>query len=252
MPCVPRPGASVVTDVTVTVLDPASELRPHGLTGAFLAGYRNANTRAAYLQSCPTGPRGAPPTGSTRSPSSAPTSSCTCHRSNARSARSTPPATACRCSPRATAGSCRRPGRHLPHRRGPPAVAGQGPMPDPAHPPRARGLTQHHRDRRRPHLRDGVSAAAQRATSLGGLRHRPTGDSAPAAPRHLRHRPAQRRLRVEAPGVFTWLRSDALESALRHPAKHPQPSLTSSRPPSSTVARSGRVASRPVAVARAP
>jgi hypothetical protein len=32
-----------VTDVTVTVLDPSTELRLHRLTGAFLAGYRNAN-----------------------------------------------------------------------------------------------------------------------------------------------------------------------------------------------------------------
>jgi hypothetical protein len=39
-----------VTDVTVTVLDPASELRLHRLTGAFLAGYRNANTRSSCLQ----------------------------------------------------------------------------------------------------------------------------------------------------------------------------------------------------------
>jgi len=39
-----------VTDVTVTVLDPSAELRLHRLTGAFLAGYRNANTRAWYLQ----------------------------------------------------------------------------------------------------------------------------------------------------------------------------------------------------------
>jgi integrase/recombinase XerD len=39
-----------VTDVTVTVLDPSAEPRLHRLTGAFLAGYRNANTRASYLQ----------------------------------------------------------------------------------------------------------------------------------------------------------------------------------------------------------
>jgi hypothetical protein len=39
-----------VTDVTVTVLDPSTELRLHRLTGAFLAGYRNANTRSSYLQ----------------------------------------------------------------------------------------------------------------------------------------------------------------------------------------------------------
>jgi hypothetical protein len=39
-----------VNDVTVTVLDPSTELRLHRLTGAFLAGYRNANTRTAYLQ----------------------------------------------------------------------------------------------------------------------------------------------------------------------------------------------------------
>jgi integrase/recombinase XerD len=39
-----------VTDVTVTVLDPSAELLLQRLTGAFLAGYRNANTRASYLQ----------------------------------------------------------------------------------------------------------------------------------------------------------------------------------------------------------
>ncbi len=39
-----------MNDVTVTVLDPSTELRLHRLTGAFLAGYRNANTRTAYLQ----------------------------------------------------------------------------------------------------------------------------------------------------------------------------------------------------------
>jgi integrase/recombinase XerD len=39
-----------MTDVTVTVLDPSTELRLHRLTGAFLAGYRNANTRTSYLQ----------------------------------------------------------------------------------------------------------------------------------------------------------------------------------------------------------
>jgi hypothetical protein len=39
-----------VTDVTVTVLEPSIELRLHRLTGAFLAGYRNANTRTSYLQ----------------------------------------------------------------------------------------------------------------------------------------------------------------------------------------------------------
>jgi len=49
-PCVSRPGAAVVSDVTVTVLDPSAELRLHRLTGAFLAGYRNANTRTTYLQ----------------------------------------------------------------------------------------------------------------------------------------------------------------------------------------------------------
>jgi integrase/recombinase XerD len=43
-------GSPVVTDVTVTDLDPSAELRLHRLTGAFLAGYRNANTRASYLQ----------------------------------------------------------------------------------------------------------------------------------------------------------------------------------------------------------
>ena len=39
-----------MSDVTVTVLDPSTELRLHRLTGAFLAGYRNANTRKSYLQ----------------------------------------------------------------------------------------------------------------------------------------------------------------------------------------------------------
>lgn len=39
-----------MTDVTVTVLDPSTELRLHRLTGAFLAGYRNPNTRSSYLQ----------------------------------------------------------------------------------------------------------------------------------------------------------------------------------------------------------
>ena len=39
-----------MNDVTVTVLDPSTELRLHRLTCAFLAGYRNANTRTAYLQ----------------------------------------------------------------------------------------------------------------------------------------------------------------------------------------------------------
>ncbi len=39
-----------MSDVTVTVRDPSTELRLHRLTGAFLAGYRNANTRTAYLQ----------------------------------------------------------------------------------------------------------------------------------------------------------------------------------------------------------
>jgi len=38
-----------MNDATVTVLDPSVELRLHRLTGAFLAGYRNANTRTAYL-----------------------------------------------------------------------------------------------------------------------------------------------------------------------------------------------------------
>jgi len=37
-----------VTDVTVTL--PSAEVRPHRLTGAFQAGYRNATTRASYLQ----------------------------------------------------------------------------------------------------------------------------------------------------------------------------------------------------------
>ena len=40
-----------MTDVTVTVLEPSTELRLHRLTGAFLAGYRNANTRTSYLRS---------------------------------------------------------------------------------------------------------------------------------------------------------------------------------------------------------
>jgi site-specific recombinase XerD len=39
-----------MSQVTVTVLDPSTELRLRRLTGAFLAGYRNANTRTAYLQ----------------------------------------------------------------------------------------------------------------------------------------------------------------------------------------------------------
>ena len=39
-----------MSDVTVTLVDPSAELRLHRLTGAFLAGYRNANTRTAYLQ----------------------------------------------------------------------------------------------------------------------------------------------------------------------------------------------------------
>ena len=39
-----------MSDVTVSVLDPSVELRLHRLTGAFLAGYRNANTRTAELQ----------------------------------------------------------------------------------------------------------------------------------------------------------------------------------------------------------
>ena len=39
-----------MSDVTVSVLYPSVELRLHRLTGAFLAGYRNANTRTAYLQ----------------------------------------------------------------------------------------------------------------------------------------------------------------------------------------------------------
>jgi len=43
-------GSLVVRDVTVSLLDPSVELRLHRLTGAFLAGYRNANTRTAYLQ----------------------------------------------------------------------------------------------------------------------------------------------------------------------------------------------------------
>jgi hypothetical protein len=51
-PCDVRAAARspLVTDVTVTVLDPSAEPRLHRLTGAFLAGYRNANTRASYLQ----------------------------------------------------------------------------------------------------------------------------------------------------------------------------------------------------------
>ncbi len=36
-----------MSDVTVSVLDPSIELRLHRLTGAFLAGYRNANPRTA-------------------------------------------------------------------------------------------------------------------------------------------------------------------------------------------------------------
>ena len=43
-------GSRSMSDVTVSVLDPSVELRLHRLTGAFLAGYRNANTRTAYLQ----------------------------------------------------------------------------------------------------------------------------------------------------------------------------------------------------------
>ena len=43
-------GSLVVSDVTVSALDPSVELRLRRLTGAFLAGYRNANTRTAYLQ----------------------------------------------------------------------------------------------------------------------------------------------------------------------------------------------------------
>lgn len=39
-----------MSDVTVTLLDASTELRLHRLTGAFLAGYRNPNTRAAYLR----------------------------------------------------------------------------------------------------------------------------------------------------------------------------------------------------------
>ena len=39
-----------MSDVTVTVLDASAELRLRRLTGAFLAGYRNANTRTAELQ----------------------------------------------------------------------------------------------------------------------------------------------------------------------------------------------------------
>ncbi len=39
-----------MSDVTVSVLDPSVELRLHRLIGAFLAGYRNLNTRTAYLQ----------------------------------------------------------------------------------------------------------------------------------------------------------------------------------------------------------
>ena len=37
-------------DVTVFVLDLSVEFRLHHLTGAFLAGHRNANTRTAHLQ----------------------------------------------------------------------------------------------------------------------------------------------------------------------------------------------------------
>jgi hypothetical protein len=43
-------GRPAMNDVTVSVLDPSVELRLRRLTGAFLAGYRNANTRTAYLQ----------------------------------------------------------------------------------------------------------------------------------------------------------------------------------------------------------
>ena len=39
-----------MSDVTVTVLDASAELRLRRLTGAFLAGYGNANTRTAELQ----------------------------------------------------------------------------------------------------------------------------------------------------------------------------------------------------------
>jgi hypothetical protein len=39
-----------MSEVTVTLLDESTELRLHRLTGAFLAGYRNPNTRAAYLR----------------------------------------------------------------------------------------------------------------------------------------------------------------------------------------------------------
>jgi integrase/recombinase XerD len=42
--------STLVTDATVTVLDPSAELHLHRLIGAFLAGYRNANTRSSYLQ----------------------------------------------------------------------------------------------------------------------------------------------------------------------------------------------------------
>ncbi len=50
--CAVRAAASslVVSDATVSVLDPSVELRLPRLTGAFLAGYRNATTRTAYLQ----------------------------------------------------------------------------------------------------------------------------------------------------------------------------------------------------------
>jgi hypothetical protein len=43
-------GSRSMSDVTVSGLDPSTELRLHRLTGALLAGYRNLNTRTAYLQ----------------------------------------------------------------------------------------------------------------------------------------------------------------------------------------------------------
>jgi hypothetical protein len=38
-------GSTLVTDAAVTVLEPSIELRLHRPTGAFLAGYRNAEVR---------------------------------------------------------------------------------------------------------------------------------------------------------------------------------------------------------------
>jgi hypothetical protein len=187
-----------VTDVTVTALDPSAELRLHRLTGTFLAGYRNANTRASYLQQLHRW-----------------FAWCTDHKLDPLAIERTHVELYLRWFERQV-GSINTVCHGLsvlasfyrwlvqtgladttPHRRRASSLAGRDPAADPAHPPRARGLAQHRRDRRRSRVPDGVPAAAQRAAGLGGLRHRHRRSRRGA----LARAPLANRTRSGAPGV---------------------------------------------------